>query len=550
MKKILFITSFIIVLLVSFLGITYSYEYKENDSLNFELIGPSILYIDVYSEYEEYGVKVLDGNVDITSFVKIDSSLVNTNELGEYKVKYELDVDGNKEYVYRIVKVIDMSSPKIELKGEETVYVMLGGSYKEEGYVVSDNYDKDLSDKVVITSNVNINKEGEYRVEYRVVDSSGNESTVVRKVVVKKPEITLADMSGNRVSYTSYNVTKYKNTVTKNIWTSNGIYYEGYVKDRASAYKIKLKNKDNALEYLFNMSLSKDNYYKGNIDLSLVPNGEYLVYIIGNNEDKLLNKLDGLSRLVRAKIGNKLVSVIYNSDEVNIKIEDFKYEYDILIDVGHGDTDIGASNGIIHEKNMNLKQSLYEKCRYESMGYRVYLTRTDDSYGYMLGTSDLDRLQRRSLVIGYYGVVSKITYSNHHNASINKGDHGFEILVSNKLSLEDLVLETSLYNKYKGYYKIKDNSLRVYSRDYDTGNTYNKLNGNIYSYMDYYAVIRIPSELFNVKTVIYEPIYMSNTSDFNWYWTNKHWIDVTEMKIEEYVNYLGGTYTEDNSMCI
>ena len=63
-------------------------------------------------------------------------------------------------------------------------------------------------------------------------------------------------------------------------------------------------------------------------------------------------------------------------------------------------------------------------------------------------------------------------------------------------------------------------------------------------------VIRIPKELFNVKTVIYEPIYMSNTNDFNWYWNKKKWIDVTEIKIEEYVNYLGYTYNSDNSSCI
>lgn len=34
-------------------------------------------------------------------------------------------------------------------------------------------------------------------------------------------------------------------------------------------------------------------------------------------------------------------------------------------------------------------------------------------------------------------------------------------------------------------------------------------------------MIRIPNELFNVNTVIYEPIYMSNINDFNWYWNKK-----------------------------
>lgn len=550
MKKIWYVTIFITILLVSFLGITYSYEYNSIESLTFELVGPSVLYVDVNTEYKEYGIKVVNNGVDISSSVNIDSSLVNINEMGEYKVKYEIEIGGNKEYVYRNVIVIDKISPQIKLKGDEEVSVMLGGKYYEDGYEVIDNYDTDLVGKVEVNGNVDTNKVGEYKIEYSVVDSSGNEGNAIRKVIVLEPKITLADISGNRISFNSYDVTKYTNTIVKNMWTATGIYYEGYVEDKANIYKIKLKNKDNSLEYLYNMSIMRDNYFKGNLDLTLLPNGEYLVYVIGNDEDRLLNKLDGLTRLIRAKIGNKLVSISYKDDYVNIIIDDFKYEYDILIDPGHGSSDIGASNGLINEKEMNLKQSLYEKCRYESMGFKVYMTRYDDSYGVMLGANSLDNLQRRALTIGYYGAVSKVTYSNHHNASVRSGDSGFEILVSNKLSLEDLVLETSLYNKYKNYYGINDNSLRLYSRDYNTGNIYSKLNGNIYSYMDYYAIIRIPNQLFNVKTVIYEPIYMSNSNDFSWYWINKNWIEVTEIKIEEYVNYLGGEYIRDNSMCL
>lgn len=550
MKKILYVTTFITILLVSFLGITYSYEYTGNESLKFELIGPSVLYMDVNSEYEEYGIRVRENGVDISSSVKIDTSLLNTSELGEYRVRYEIDNAGAKEYVYRVVKVIDKTEPQIKLKGEEILYIILGGSYYEEGYEVSDNYDISLDDKVSISGSVDTSKIGEYLIEYSVVDSSGNEGKAVRKVIVKEPEITLADMSGNRVKLSSYDVTKYSNTVTKNRWITNGIYYEGYVNDKASSYKIKLKNRDNSLEYLYNMSLVNDNYYKGNLVLTTLPNGEYDVYIVGNGEEKLLNKLDGLSKLIRARVGNKLVSISYNSDVVSIIIDDFKYEYDILIDPGHGGSDIGASNGLINEKTINLKQSMYEKCRYESMGYKVLMTRYDDTYGTMMGTDKLDQLQRRALTIGYYGVVSRVSYSNHHNASVRSGDHGFEILVSNSLSEEELVLETSLYNRYMKYYNINDNAIRLYSRDYDTDNIYNKLNGEVYSYLDYYAVIRIPNQLFNVKTVIYEPIYMSNSNDFSWYYTNKNWIEITEMKIEEYVNYLGGEYNKDNSMCL
>ena len=86
MKKIFIITTFIIVLLVCFLGVTYSYEYNENDSLKFYLIGPSTLYVDVNTDYEEYGIEVIYNGMNISSSVNIDSSSVDTSTLGEYRL--------------------------------------------------------------------------------------------------------------------------------------------------------------------------------------------------------------------------------------------------------------------------------------------------------------------------------------------------------------------------------------------------------------------------------------------------------------------------------
>lgn len=551
-KKIsIYVIVIILIIFIGFVGGTYSLE-DNNGNLKFELIGPTVVYVDVNGVYEELGINVSIDNKDITDKVIIDSSSVNVNVVGEYMVKYSIDIDNRSEYIYRIVKVVDNRIPQIKLKGEETVYLIVNGSYYEEGYEVSDDKDADLVDNVLVIGNVDTSKVGEYKLEYKVVDSDGNEASVYRNVVVVEPKITLADVSSNKVIYNSYEATRYSNTVVRNRWSDNGFYIEGYYKNGSDNYKIKLKNRDNSLEYVFDMDEDKVNYYKGNISLSLMANGEYDVYILsGDKEERLLNKLNGLSRLLRCKIGKRLVTFNYdNNDQVVLAIEDFSYEYDIVIDPGHGGWDVGAANGIAYEKDMNLMQSMYEKCRYESMGYKVFLTRYDDTYGTLMGNSDLDDLQRRALTMGYYGAVSRITYSNHHNASINSNDHGFEILVSNSLSKDDMVVEMNLYNRYKTFYGIDDDEIRVYSRDYNTDRVYNKINGDVYSYMDYYAVIRIPKELFNVKVVLFEPMYMSNSNDFSWYYTSKKWISVSEIKIQEYVKYLGGTYNEDNSMCL
>lgn len=185
MRKIYITSCFVVLLLISFLSITYSYEYNENFSLTFELVGDYKLNLFLHDEYVEYGVKVLYNEKDISSLVKIDDSMVDMNRVGVYKVKYEVIIDGICEYVYRLVSVIDNIKPQIMLDGDNMVYINLGDEYIEPGYNVTDNYDIDLFDKVNVTTNLDVNNVGMYEIEYSVMDSSGNTSVVKRVVIVK-----------------------------------------------------------------------------------------------------------------------------------------------------------------------------------------------------------------------------------------------------------------------------------------------------------------------------------------------------------------------------
>ena len=72
MKKIYYVSTVLIILIVSFLGITYSLEYQEDGIVSFDLIGPSPLYMNVGSDYTEYGVNVTLNGTSVTDKVKID----------------------------------------------------------------------------------------------------------------------------------------------------------------------------------------------------------------------------------------------------------------------------------------------------------------------------------------------------------------------------------------------------------------------------------------------------------------------------------------------
>ncbi len=94
------------------------------------------------------------------------------------------DSSGNIASAEVRIIYIDNIGPSISLKGLPTVYFPLGGQYKEYGYNVSDNYDEKIAERVVINSNVDMNRTGTYYVRYFVSDSSGNADEVERRVIV------------------------------------------------------------------------------------------------------------------------------------------------------------------------------------------------------------------------------------------------------------------------------------------------------------------------------------------------------------------------------
>lgn len=535
---------FILFFLISYFLIFYKNTF--NKKVVFKLTKPILQKVEVNTMYEELGCNVYVDGIDNTNNLKIDSTELDISKLGEYQVKYYIEVN-NKEYShYRKVKVVDETPADIILNGNDIINLVIGDKYKELGATAKDNYDGDITNKIEVTGEVDTSKVGEYIVTYSVVDSSGNASSINRNVVVDKPKKIVYENKAeeNAPTDSSFNIDSYSNTITANKFTTNGIYIEGTKKNSNGTYKILFDDK-----YSFDMTAINSTKYKGNIIIDNIDNGTYKLYIVSNTKEALNNGLDYIDKLVRSKVGNKLVTFNYKDNEVSITIEDFIYQYDILIDPGHGGTDTGSSNKTIDEKDINLKISQYEKCRFESMGYKVYMTRDSDNYGAGMGSAS-KRLHKRAYEIGYYGAVSKVVYSNHHNAISNTSFMGYEILVPGAYSSSELSPEIQIANKFNSLYPLTENHLRFFATNYDTEQKYNMLLGNTYSFNDNYAVNRIPYKIFNTKAVIYEGCYLTNMNDFNWYWNEGNWKKVSEIKIESYVNYIGGTYNSDNSSCL
>jgi hypothetical protein len=70
----------------------------------------------------------------------------------------------------------DTTAPVITLKGDNPQLVNKGDTYQDPGYTATDDKDGDITDKVVVTGNVDTSTEGTYYLKYNVSDAAGNKA--------------------------------------------------------------------------------------------------------------------------------------------------------------------------------------------------------------------------------------------------------------------------------------------------------------------------------------------------------------------------------------
>lgn len=499
------------------------------DDIDFKLNDEGYSTISVNSDYVEKGASLFIDGEDYSKDVVIDSSDVDTTRIGTYHVTYTYVAGMNQiKTLYRTVNVVDNDAPIIKLLGSNVYTMLVNDSYNEAGVIVLDNSNEELLENVVIENNVDVTTPGVYSIKYSVSDNSGNQAVAYRTVVVK------------------YSYSSSTNSVLSNSFTNNGISLSGMVNVGNFKYQMMLKNKDTGNESIINLVSTGYNYYQFNLDVTNMENGNYDLYLVTDSLEPLISNMTIFNRIVRSHVGNKLVTMTYDKNIVNMKVEDFSYQYDIVIDPGHGGAEYGAVNGRYYEKSINLEQSLYEKQRYEAHGLRVLILRdTDDNYGIVMGEEGMEPVDRKAFAVGYYGAVSKVIYSNHHNSSGNTSSAGWEILTPAAASYDDLSVEHQIAEDWSNMYIRSVNPYyRFYTRDYETGKPSNKINGEVYGFEDFYSVIRIPNKLYNVKNVLFEGAYINNDSDMYWYYNSENWKKLSEVKIKHYVESIGVKYIE------
>ena len=148
--------------------------------------------------YAEEGYSAWDNcDGDLTSSV----TRLKTDEYVTYMV---MDKAGNYTSISRKIYYYDAVAPTITLLGDDPLYVTAGYRYSEPGWIAQDNVDGDISDRVVVTGDVDKYLAGSYELTYSVTDLTGNQVQAVRTVVVQPKYLPKTVTPNGNVIYLTF----------------------------------------------------------------------------------------------------------------------------------------------------------------------------------------------------------------------------------------------------------------------------------------------------------------------------------------------------------
>lgn len=146
-----------------------------------EINGDSHIEIEVNQQYQDAGATASYRFNDISSEIETENN-VNFTKIGTYQVNYY--IRGHDIMATRVVDVVDSTPPVLTLQGANPLRLFEFTQMEDPGIRAFDNNDGDISDKVVIDNQVDMEKQGSYTITYSVTDSNGNSASIEREVEV------------------------------------------------------------------------------------------------------------------------------------------------------------------------------------------------------------------------------------------------------------------------------------------------------------------------------------------------------------------------------
>lgn len=203
---------------------------KTTVQVNFSIVSdkdkPKISGIRDIKIYEGDKINYLSGvtavdekDGDVTSCMKVNSSNVNINVPGKYKVIYSAsDKSGNIATKKSTVTILRDKAPEILGTADKTIYINNSINYLK-GVTAKDEKDGNLTKHIKLdNSQVIISRAGKYIATYAVTDSGGNKTLKSINVTVnsKNPKARFVSKEANDVKTNNHSSNSKKTMVNKN----------------------------------------------------------------------------------------------------------------------------------------------------------------------------------------------------------------------------------------------------------------------------------------------------------------------------------------------
>jgi len=182
----------------------------------------------------------------------------------------------------------------------------------------------------------------------------------------------------------------------------------------------------------------------------------------------------------------------------------------IIIDPGHGGKDPGAVSELALEKDLALEVSKYHQKRFEELGIKTDLTRTDDET--LISRDRIKRIDELTTP------ETELILSNHFNSG---GGTGFEVLssINDQTELGGMILD----EVSKTGFKVRGEKQR---------------RSNVNPNLDYYFMLR---ETQPLQALIIEYGFIDSPTDLAYLQDN--WEVLAEAVVKAVAEYLGYVYT-------
>lgn len=224
-----------------------------------------------------------EGKIEKIEVVKND---VKEKEIGEYEVTYKA-VDSYKNETTKTITVTVVENQKPVINAEDKIIYLNEEFDPLEGVTVEDPEDGKIKEIEVVQNDVKIDEVGKYKVIYRVKDTFGN--VVEKEITVTVEEKKLEEKSGE------FYLESLEWDNNDKRFTVSGYLIIYDINNENKEYEVVFKDKNSDKEYMVKVNswtketpydLGEENgnsynesWFKGNLDMKNIPNGDYELYM-------------------------------------------------------------------------------------------------------------------------------------------------------------------------------------------------------------------------------------------------------------------------------